>query len=178
MYHNQLAPMLCKLFNYIFDNNIYPEICRKGIIVPVPKNGNLNDVNNYRGIILTSIFSKICSMLIDTRLRKWANDNNVLHDNQLGFVKGKNTVDCIFVLISIIDKIVKHEKRKLYCSFVDLEQFDMFYNDNRLTVVPKFTYLGVTLSSNGLFYQALKALANQSLKSLFALNSIFDTVAL
>ena len=73
---------------------------------------------------------------------------------------------------------MKHEKRKLYCSFVDLEQFDMFYNDNRLTVVPKFTYLGVTLSSNGLFYQALKALANQSLKSLFALNSIFDTVAL
>jgi len=38
--------------------------------------------------------------------------------------------------------------------------------------------LGVTLSSNGLFYQAQKALANQSLKSLFALNSIFDTVAL
>mgnify|MGYP000444020768 CR=1 FL=1 len=59
-----------------------------------------------------------------------------------------------------------------------VEQFDMFYNNTRLTVVQKFTYLGVTLSSNGLFYQAQKALANQSLKSLFALNSIFDTVAL
>ena len=70
-------------------------------------------------------------MLIDTRLRKWANDNNVLHDNQLGFVKGKNTVDCIFVLISIIDKIVKHEKRKLYCSFVDLKEicFDYVYRN-------------------------------------------------
>jgi len=117
--HNQLAPMLCKLFKYIFDNNMFPEIWRKGIIVPVHKKGNLNDVNNYRGITLTSIFSKIFSMLIDTRLRKWANDNNVLHDNQFGFVKGKSTVDCIFVLTSIIDKIVKHEKRKLYCSFVD-----------------------------------------------------------
>ena len=40
--HNQLATTLCKLFNYIFDNNnIYPEIWRKGIIVPVPKKGNL-----------------------------------------------------------------------------------------------------------------------------------------
>ena len=38
--------------------------------------------------------------------------------------------------------------------------------------------MGVTLSSNGLFYQAQKALANQSLKSLFASNSTFDTVAL
>jgi len=42
-----------------------------------------------------------------------------------------------------------------------VEQFDMFYNNTRLTVVQKFTYLGVTLSSNGLFYQAQKALANQ-----------------
>ena len=63
----------------------------------------------------------------------------------------------LIVLTSIIDKIVKHEKRKLYCSFVDLEQFDMFYNDNRLTVVQKFTYLNVTLSSNGIVYQVQKA---------------------
>ena len=59
-----------------------------------------------------------------------------------------------------------------------VEQFDMFYNNTRLTVVQRFTYLGVTLSSNGLFYQAQKALANQSIKSLSALNSICDTVAL
>ena len=62
-----------------------------------------------------------------------------------------------------------------------VEQFDMFYNNNRRTVVQTFTYLGVTLSYNGyngLFYQSQKALANQSLKSLSALNSIVDTVAL
>jgi len=35
-----------------------------------------------------------------------------------------------------------------------VKQFDMFYNNNRLTVVQKLTYLGVTLSYNGLFYQA------------------------
>ena len=38
--------------------------------------------------------------------------------------------------------------------------------------------MSVTLSSTGLFYQAQKALAYQSLTSLFALNSIFDNVAL
>ena len=67
-------------------------------------------------------------MLIDTR--KWANDNNVQHDNQFGFVKGKSTVDCIFVLTSIIDKIVKHEKREVSCSFVDLKKcFDYVYRN-------------------------------------------------
>jgi len=41
-----------------------------------------------------------------------------------------------------------------------VEQFDMFYNNTRLTGVQKFTYLCVTLRSNGLFYQAQTALAN------------------
>ena len=54
-----LSPILCKLFNYIFSNGIYPGGWTKGIIVPVPKKGNLSNVNNYRGIALTSIFSKI-----------------------------------------------------------------------------------------------------------------------
>jgi len=51
-----------------------------------------------------------------------------------------------------------------------VEQYDMFYNNNRLTVEHKFTYLGVTLSSNGLFYQAQITLATQSLKSFFSLS--------
>ena len=34
--NNQLTPRLCKLINFIFDNNIYPELWRKGIIVTVP----------------------------------------------------------------------------------------------------------------------------------------------
>ena len=32
-----------------------------------------------------------------------------------------------------------------------LEQFDLFYNNVKLEMVKKFTYLGVTLSSNGNF---------------------------
>ena len=54
-----LSPIVRRLFNYMFDNSIYPECWTRGIIVPVPKKGNLNDVNNYRGITLTSVFSKI-----------------------------------------------------------------------------------------------------------------------
>ena len=69
-----------------------------GIIVPIHKTGNLNDVNNYRGATLTSMFSKIFSIILDTRLRKWATENNVLNGYQFGFVKSRITMDCIFVL--------------------------------------------------------------------------------
>ena len=44
--------------------------------------------------------------------------------------------------------------------------------------VSKFTYLGVTLSANGKFYQAQKSLSEQAKKALFSLNSLFETVHL
>ena len=58
-----LSSVLCKLFNFMFKKAIYPVSWTTGIIVPVPKKGNPNDVNNYRGITLTSVFSKIFSLL-------------------------------------------------------------------------------------------------------------------
>jgi hypothetical protein len=68
--------------------------------------------------------------MIDSRLRKWADDNNVLNENQFGFVKNRSTVDCIFVLTSIIDKIIRNENKKLYCSFIDFKKcFDYVYRN-------------------------------------------------
>ena len=96
----------------MFDNSIYPECWTWGIIVPVPKKGNLNDVNNYRGITFTSVFAKIFSLILDNRLRKWAEDNEILSDCQFGFREKRSTADCIFVLTSIINKVLFCEKKK------------------------------------------------------------------
>lgn len=56
------------------------------------------------------------------------------------------------------------------------ENFNVFYNNERLNIVKTFTYLGVTLSSNGKFYQTQKALSKQANKALYSLNALFDTV--
>ena len=53
-----LSPILCLCLIKVFN----PESWTNGIIVTVPKNGNINDIINYRGITLTSIFSKIFSI--------------------------------------------------------------------------------------------------------------------
>ena len=54
---------------------------------------------------------------------------------------------------------------------------DLFYGNKLLTNV-SFTYLGVTLTANGKFYQTQKALATQANKALFSLNSLFVKVSL
>ena len=45
-------------------------------------------------------------------------------------------------------------------------------------MVKKFTYLGVTLSSNGKYYQAQKHLAEQASRSLYTLNNLFENTIL
>ena len=42
-------------------------------------------------------------------------------DNQYGFQKGKSTIDCIYILHSIIVKTLS-QKRKLYAAFIDFEK--------------------------------------------------------
>ncbi|MES9883266.1 MAG: reverse transcriptase family protein [Sedimenticola sp.] len=126
---DQLTPLLCQIFNHLYSNCIYPESWTRGIVIPVPKKGDKRDPNNYRGITLTSIFSKIFSQMLDNRLRKWSEENSLLSSSQFGFRKNRSTVDCIFILQSIIDRVIR-KRKKLYCAFVDFQKaFDMVYRN-------------------------------------------------
>lgn len=99
----------------------------EGIIVPLFKKKDPNDINNYRGITLVSCFSKIFTGVLNNRLNKWAENNDVLSDSQFGFRKGRSTTDAIFVLNAIIQKIL-NEKGRLFCAFIDLKKaFDSVY---------------------------------------------------
>ena len=76
---------------------------------------------NYRGIIISNILSKIYSQILLNRLTEWADTYNILNESQFGLQKGKSTVDCIFILHSIISKVLS-SKQKLYCVFIDFEK--------------------------------------------------------
>jgi exonuclease III len=120
-----LAPVLADLFNYMFDNNVFPETWSTGIIVPIPKKGNTSDANNYRGITITSTFSKIFSIVLNTRLKFWAEGNDVLNDAQFGFRCNRSTTDSVFVLQSIITTALA-QRKKLFCAFIDFKKaFDL-----------------------------------------------------
>ena len=58
------------------------------------------------------------------------------------------------------------------------ENIELFYDNCKLNIVTKFTYLGVTLSSNGCYYQTQKSLSQQAMKALFYLVSLFENVSI
>ena len=64
-------------------------------VIANSEKGDKINVTYYRDISLSSIFSKVFSQVLDSRLRKLAEQNNLLTDYQFGFRQQKSTIDCI-----------------------------------------------------------------------------------
>ena len=116
--YDYIAPFLLKVFNRLLNTGEYPRAWGKGIITPIFKKGDVNDASNYRGITLMNILAKVYSQLLLNRVTKWAEIYEKITKNQFGFQRGKSMTDCIFILQSVITKVL-NSKQKLYCIFID-----------------------------------------------------------
>ena len=67
-----------KLINLSFETGIFPDALKLARIIPVFKNGDSLQCNNYRPISLTSNISKIMEKLAHQRLYLFLENNNVL----------------------------------------------------------------------------------------------------
>ena len=111
--------MLTKLFNVILDTGIFPEQWSLAIIKPLYKNvGEREDPSNYRGISLSGCLGKVFSNLINDRLTRFVNENNIIGPEQAGFRSGLSTLDHIVSLKTLID-IYLNKHIRLYCCYVD-----------------------------------------------------------
>mgnify|MGYP000008813254 CR=1 FL=1 len=129
-----ISPFILTIFNTISHTGIYPESWGSGVIVPIFKGGDSGNAKNYRDITLINTIAKIYTQILLSRLTRWSTAHEILTDNQFGFQKRKSTIDCIFLLHSIIQKTL-NSRKKLNCAHIDLEKcFDKF---NRYLIFQK-----------------------------------------
>ena len=95
---------LCYLFNAALDQSCVPSDWRKGLIVPIFKEGDKEVASNYRGITLLSIVGKLFATIVEKRLSKWCEDRKIFEQEQAGFRAGRSTVNRIFTLAEIIKR--------------------------------------------------------------------------
>ena len=112
----------------ILDTSIIPTSWTSGNILPIYKNkGDKNSPENYRPITILSTFGKLFTAILNKRLNDYAENYNIISSSQAGFRKGYSTVDNLFVIQGLMD-ILKSQKKKLYCAFIDYKQaFDMVW---------------------------------------------------
>ena len=122
---------LYKLFNKIYDTGYFPIEWAKAIVVPLLKKGDTTKCDNYRGISLLSVVSKIFTAILNKRLYKWAEENSKICEEQAGFRKSYSTTDHIFTLYTMVNSCLFGNRRsKLYVAFIDYKKaFDTVKRD-------------------------------------------------
>lgn len=126
-----VVPFLTNLFNKIYETSTFPTDWCKSVIIPLFKKGDAEQPDNYRGISLMSIVSKVFTFVINKRLYSWAEQEEKISKEQAGFRKQYSTIDHVYTLVSIIKKKVFGRRGgKIYVAFVDYKKaFDSVDRD-------------------------------------------------
>ena len=126
-----LLPCLVKIFNQILKSRSYPDNWTTGYVSPLFKTGNPFVKDNYRGITITSCLGKLFNSVLNTRIEEFLIENKLIPDVQIAYKANSRTSDHMFILKTLVDKILKKEKQKLYTCFVDFKKaFDTLSHDS------------------------------------------------
>ena len=120
------AKALYKIFNQAWDEERVPEDWKRGIIVKLPKKGDLTICGNWRGINLLSVPGKIFCRVLLQRIRQGVDKR--LREEQAGFRSGRSWADQIFVLRNIVEQSIEWNS-SLYMNYIDFEKaFDSIHH--------------------------------------------------
>lgn len=86
--------------------------CKTALVILLyKKKGKREDLNNWRGICLLSLVSRILARVVATRLRDWSEAHNGNVHEQYGFRPYRSTVDAIFTVRCLIENGRPHPQR-------------------------------------------------------------------
>lgn len=121
------ATVLLDLFAIIWRGENIPDDWSKGLIAKLPKKGDLGDCDNWRGVTLLSIPSKVFCRVLLNRIDSAIDEK--LRQEQAGFRKGKGCIDQLFTLRNIVEQSIEW-KTPLYINFIDFKKaFDSIHRD-------------------------------------------------
>ena len=87
-----IAKPLHHILQQSFEKGIVPSQLKIAKVIPIFKNGDRCNMDNYRPISLLSCFSKIIEKIVAIRLTSFLTENNILSEWQFGFRSQHSTV--------------------------------------------------------------------------------------
>jgi len=154
-----LVKPLTKIFNLVLNSGQYPKEWSKGRIISIHKKGDPNIPANYRGITISSVIGKLFNSILNIRLLKYLDENDIMCPEQSGFRKKHRTTDHMFILKNLMKKY-KAERKCLYIVFVDFKQ--AFDSINHSKLCYKLLKLGIS----NRFYNVIKSMYSNIMLSV------------
>ena len=148
---------ILKLFNIILQSGKPITTWNTSIISPIHKKGSKMDPDNYRGIALACCMSKFYAAVLNQRLLKFALEQGIICENQLGFMPGNRCSDALIILYNLFNKYCVKNGKYIYACFVDFKK--AFDTIPRHILFQKLLSYQVT----GKFYDSIRNMYTQDL---------------
>lgn len=135
----RIIVLLATFFNHIIANHHFPQIWKEALITPIPKGGRDSSIIlNWRPISQLNALSKILEKIIDIRLMKIVEKNNILPRFQFGFRSGRSTYHPLAILNNEITSGLNSNKMTTVITLDIQSAFDTVWHDGLLHKLYKF----------------------------------------
>ena len=143
---------LSRLINLSFSTGVFPDIFKIASVTPLHKKECKLNFQNYRGISILSVFSKIFEKSFYTRIYSYLTNNKLIYDKQYGFRSNYSTNHALLSITERIKDLV--DSGNFVCGvFVDLEK--AFDTVNHNILCNKLNYYEIRGNTNKLIQSYL-----------------------
>jgi hypothetical protein len=123
-----LKKPLANIYNASLESEIFSDQLKIAKVVPLYKKKDKRDIQNYRPIVLLSVFSKLLEKLVYNRLMAFIEGNVVLTEAEHGFrTKKKNQLKQQYrFLLKVCRRPLKKKKKNMTEIFFILQKLMMY----------------------------------------------------
>ena len=126
------------LYNCFLKENVIPDEWKTALVVPIHKKGLKSSPENYRGVSLTSCFSRLFELILYNKIMQHLISNNLLSPYQFGFLQGRSTGS---QLLFCLEKWIKSycENFSTHVIYTDLSKaFDSISHPKLISVLRSY----------------------------------------
>ena len=98
------------LVNESLTNSDFPDSLKSATVIPIPKQGDLSQVQNYRPISLLPIPGKIIERVVHQQVSFHLEERQLITNQQYGFRKGRSTIQATTNLLNHINVNLNNRK--------------------------------------------------------------------